>query len=166
MEEEERANGWLLNYLDRTKCNKWLRIEPLMRYWPITTIHVYWYVALGLADTLQPAISPFPAFPLREERAFIKVLFVLQTTNREAAVRLIFSRRVNFLFLSRRFSIFIDLRFGEIHRAQLPFRKIMDIVKQPVATRGVSHERSAVSALAEYRLLFSFPRFLAKSSRY
>lgn len=26
-----------------------------MRYWPITTIHVYWYVALGLVDTLRHA---------------------------------------------------------------------------------------------------------------
>lgn len=38
-----RAKGWLLNYLDRTKRNKWRWIGPLMRYWPITATHVYWY---------------------------------------------------------------------------------------------------------------------------
>ena len=45
--ERVASKGWLLNYLDRTKRNKWRWIGPLMRYWPITGTHVYWYVALG-----------------------------------------------------------------------------------------------------------------------
>lgn len=59
------SKGWLLNYLDRTKRNKWRWIGPLMRYWPITGTHVYWYVALELPDT---RLDVFLVFVISAER--------------------------------------------------------------------------------------------------
>lgn len=54
-----RAKGWLLNYLDRTKRNKWRWIGPLMRYWPITATHVYWYRRIRAAR-----LPPLPSLCL------------------------------------------------------------------------------------------------------
>lgn len=89
-----------------------------------------------------PPADYLSVFPPREERAFIKALFAPQTTSREA-LRFIFAKRANSLSLSllpRCFAI-RRLRSGEANvSVQLPFRKIMDIVRQPVAAPSFSRK--------------------------